>query len=64
MTNAAIVHREFREQITFTETPSAETCKQLRAYGFEYDRKGRQWFRADRKGKTTDEQAVIGEFVE
>lgn len=36
--NPAIVCKEYRESITFAAVPSAETCKQLRKYGFDFDR--------------------------
>ncbi len=59
MTNPAIYRKEYREQIVFTSTPSPETCKPLRKYGFDFDRRTGQWFRVDVQGTSTDEQAVV-----
>ena len=62
--NTAIIRRDFRESITFENIPTPETTKQLRHLGFDYDRRTGQWYRTDRAGKTTDEQAVVSQLTE
>lgn len=57
--NAAIIRKEYRESITFAGIPTPETCKQLRKYGFDFDRKTGQWYRTDTNGTATDEQSVV-----
>lgn len=59
----AIIRKEFRENITFAGVPSQETCKQLRKYGFEFDRRTGQWYRNDVQGAATDEQTVVSNLT-
>lgn len=61
--NQAIVRTEFRETIVFSGIPSAETCKRLRASGFEYSRRDGQWYKRDLRGQVLDESAVVSSFA-
>lgn len=62
--NNAIIHTEFRQSITFTETPDVGTTRELRKLGFDYDRRNCQWFRANRTGTHADEQSVVKQLVD
>ena len=60
---AAIVRREYRENITFAGIPTAETCRELRRHGFDYDRRTGQWYRNSVSGSATDEQSVVAQIA-
>lgn len=58
MATIAIIRKEFRETVTFSDKPTAETCKHLRAVGFDYDRRNGIWYRKQVNSASADEAAI------
>lgn len=58
-TNTAIVRKEHRHIITFADMPQPETCKQLRKYGYDFDRRSGYWFKSEVIGSATTEEVVV-----
>jgi hypothetical protein len=54
----AIIRKEYRETVTFSDRPTAETCKHLRGLGFDYDRRNSLWFRKVVNGFSADETSI------
>ena len=57
--NPAIIRTEYRQSVAFAGIPSAETCKLLRSYGFDFDRRSGLWLKSEMQGKATAEHQVI-----
>jgi hypothetical protein len=62
--NIAIVQHEQKSTITFLGKPSIETTRQLRAAGFDFDRRSNVWFRRSSQGVHSNEGAVLSLFIE
>jgi hypothetical protein len=63
MTILAIVRKEFRETITFSDKATADTCKHLRGLGFDYDNRNGVWYRKAITSLSTDEPAITKAFA-
>jgi hypothetical protein len=55
----AIIRTEHRRTITFSEKPTAEQCRELRAAGYDYDRRNGVWFIHDVVTAAHDAPALI-----
>jgi hypothetical protein len=62
MNNVAIIQNETRQTVTFTQKPTPETCKFLRALGFDFDRRANQWYRRESVGTSVNESEVAHQF--
>ena len=53
-----IYNRKSRETLTFANLPSPETCKLLRAKGWDFDKRSAQWFRTSGQLSTLSEASI------
>jgi hypothetical protein len=58
MQTQAIIHKSFTTTYTFAGVPSQATREKLKAAGFQFDSKTKQWYRNERQSDITSETDV------